>query len=170
MNEPYVSFRVYGTPAPGGSKNAFVPTNKQGQPFRRPNGSIIVNVVDDAGKRNKAWKGIVANYSKIAMSRKQIITCACSTEITFYMHRPNSHFGSKGWVPYVKPSAPKYPAVKPDTLKLARSTEDAMTGIVYEDDALSVDLILKKRYCDHTFPQEGCIITVRLMEDQGTLI
>jgi Holliday junction resolvase RusA-like endonuclease len=38
--------------------------------------------------------------------------------------------------------------VKPDVLKLARAVEDALTGILYRDDAQIVTEVLRKRYGD----------------------
>ena len=47
------------------------------------------------------------------------------------------------------PSVPKkrhFPTVKPDIDKLARAVLDAMTGIVFRDDAQVVSLLAAKRY------------------------
>lgn len=65
-----------------------------------------------------------------------------SVMFTFVMPRPNGHFGTKG----LKPSAPDHPTTKPDALKLCRSTEDALTGVVWNDDSQTVQLDIEKRY------------------------
>jgi Holliday junction resolvase RusA-like endonuclease len=58
----------------------------------------------------------------------------------------------------LKPNAPKYPTTRPDALKLARAAEDALTGIIWTDDAVTVDLTIKKRYGE----LPGVNITVRV--------
>ena len=58
------------------------------------------------------------------------------------MLRPKGHFGKRGLLP----SAPIAPIVKPDLLKLARAVEDALSGLVYKDDAQIVREILDKHY------------------------
>lgn len=47
-----------------------------------------------------------------------------------------------------RPSAPHYPAVKPDATKLVRAVEDALTGICWRDDAQIVNQDVRKRYAD----------------------
>lgn len=62
--------------------------------------------------------------------------------VDFYVPRPKAHIGAKG----VKPSAPHYPTTRPDITKLLRAVEDAMSGIVYRDDAQIVHQQAMKRY------------------------
>lgn len=69
--------------------------------------------------------------------------------------RPKSHYRSDGI--QLKPSAPSCHVIRPDCLKLARSTEDAMTGKVYVDDAQIVKETIEKAYSD----RPGCMIVVR---------
>ena len=69
-------------------------------------------------------------------------------ELMFYLQKP--------------PSAPKkrhHPVVKPDLSKLIRASEDAMTGVLYADDAQIVSLIADKLYGDF----EGVQVTARIM-------
>jgi Holliday junction resolvase RusA-like endonuclease len=75
----------------------------------------------------------------------------------FIMPRPKGHYRSGKHAGEVKDGAPPYPAVKPDAGKLARGTEDALTGIVWRDDSQIVTEVLTKRYG----PQAGCRIRVR---------
>ena len=46
----------------------------------------------------------------------------------------------------LKPSAPKHPIVKPDTTKLMRALEDALTGICWRDDTQVVIQTAHKAY------------------------
>lgn len=50
---------------------------------------------------------------------------------------------------FIKPPSVRkriYPTVKPDLSNLIRSTEDAMSKIVFEDDAQVVEIFAKKKY------------------------
>ena len=93
---------------------------------------------------------------------------ACEVEFVFHRRRPKGHFGSGRNAGVVKASAPAHPTSRPDVLKLARAAEDALTGIVWHDDAAIVDERLRKVWGD----REGCTVTVRLLSveaDASTL-
>ncbi len=52
----------------------------------------------------------------------------------------------------LKPKAAKkrkYPTVKPDLSNIQKGLEDALSGIIFRDDALIVSVISKKRYTDN---------------------
>lgn len=140
-----IAFHVPGIPAPGGSKK-FVGMN------RRTGRALIV---DDAGKRNKDWREAVAWAGKAAMQGKPLLEGPLKVRFEFVMPRPKGHFGARG----LKPSAPAWPAVKPDALKLTRSSEDALTGIVWTDDAQIVKEEIEKRYAAPG-EESGAVITV----------
>lgn len=144
-----VRFFIPGYPAPGGSKSAFVPTNRQtGEPYRK-NGRIIVNVTDAGGAKTKLWRQEVAKAALIAMKEADLApwTCALEVEMIFHLPRPKSHFVGKSVI-HIRPGSPMFPAVRPDCLKLARSTEDACTGIVWRDDGQIVKATHEKVYSD----------------------
>jgi len=144
-----LDFFVPGLPAPGGSKR-FVG-------FGKKTGRAIL--IDDAGKRNKDWRTAVGWHAADAMQGREVITSACEVCMEFVMPRPKAHFRSNGMV---KDSAPVAPTTKPDVLKLARSTEDAMTGIVWRDDSQTFALKLVKRYAAAT-ETIGCRITINAL-------
>jgi crossover junction endodeoxyribonuclease RusA len=146
-----ISFFVPGIPAPGGSKR-FVG-------FGKKTGRAIL--IDDAGQRNKDWRSIVGLCGSAAMREKAIasFTGPLRVKFDFVMPRRKGDFSSKGGV---KPSAPFYHTTKPDVLKLARSTEDALTGIVWNDDAQTAMLELSKRYAGQGEPC-GCQITIQAL-------
>lgn len=107
-----------------------------------------MNVVDDA-RRNKPWRERVAAVAMLAAGDFRAFPRdgALSVSMTFYMQRPKSHyFTSAKRRGQLKPNAPIFPTGKPDVLKLARSTEDALTGIVWRDDCQTVSLQLAKEY------------------------
>jgi crossover junction endodeoxyribonuclease RusA len=122
-----LSFFVPGTPAPGGSKNAF--------PFKRKDGKIGVRVAD-AGKKNKLWRTVVSLYAKKAMhdQSKEIFSGPIVVTLSFSLKRSRKGKG-RPWPDY-----------RPDVLKLARAVEDALTGIVWHDDAQIVAEIISKSF------------------------
>ena len=129
-----LEFFVPGVPAPGGSKKSF---------HHSKTGKIVTM---DMAKRNKPWRESVAFFASQAMGGAGLLDQPLDVTMTFVASRPKGHWGTFRGVPRLKPSAPDYPTVKPDVLKLARSTEDAMTGVVWRDDASTVRLTLAKRY------------------------
>lgn len=136
LNPPCV-FVVYGVPQPAGSKRAF--------PIRRKNGQLGVSVTD-ANPRSAQWKAAVALAAKEAWGRREPSARPMLVMMRFFQTRPASHFGTGKNADKLKESAPRFPCGKPDALKLARGTEDALTGIVYRDDAQTVQLVVEKHY------------------------
>ncbi len=165
MNE--FTFFISGTPAPGGSKRAFVVTNKKtGQPIRaKLTGRIIVNVTDDAGKKNKDWKAVCAVYARAFMQGHEPFYDDVKVEFTFFLKRPQGHYGSGKNAAVLKPSAPPRPRVKPDVLKLMRSTEDALTSIVWVDDSANIRVCGEKVYATPT-DSEGCRVRFVLLRPE----
>jgi len=142
MSRSY-TFVVLGEAEPAGSKKAFVPLHpKTKQPYRRPGGGIVVSVVD-ANPHAKGWKKRVA---KIAHDEcgAPLLTGPVKVTLVFYRERPQSHYGVSGLNKSGR-EAP-FPTTKPDAGKLARGTIDAMTGVMYVDDAQIVEEIAIKRY------------------------
>lgn len=157
-----ITFTVIGTPAPGGSKRAFIPRRRDGTLVTRANGYPLVNVSDAAGQGNKIWRRTVAIEARKIFARP-LAPIALSVQFTFYVKRPLSHYRGQDALRGLHPKAPKYPKGKPDALKLGRSTEDALTGIAWNDDAMNVDLVCRKRYADAGWT--GCEITITPLED-----
>lgn len=131
-------FRVYGTPAPQGSKNGFLVGGK-------------VRIVDQNGNSLKSWRNAVAEMAVQWRQQLQMdtLTGPVHLEIKFFMPKP----------PSVKRALPH---VKPDLDKLIRSTLDALTTAgVYKDDALVVSVYASKEYVKEQPGYEaGALITV----------
>jgi Holliday junction resolvase RusA-like endonuclease len=134
MTQRRITFRVPGIPAPGGSKKAFI-----------PKGWSRAVLTDAGGKKTKDWRSAVALAAYEAMQQEGdgLLGGPLSETITFYLPRPKWHFNSKG---QLKDGAPKWVIVRPDSGKLLRSTEDAMTGVVYDDDSQIARTIVERRY------------------------
>lgn len=140
-------FEVAGKAEPAGSKRAFVP-QKNGQPFRsKTNGRIVVSVVDD-NPNGRDWKNRVGDAARQQWGARLLLTAPLWLKVTFYLLRPKGHHGTGRNAAVVKESAPQFPATKPDVLKLTRAVEDALSGIIYADDAQIVSERIDKRYGD----------------------
>ena len=131
---PVISFFVPGVPQPGGSKRAFV-NKKTGRA-----------IVTEDCKRNKPWRSVVVGIAMQALGTAPPLAGPLVVEFTFFILRPKGHFGSGRNSARLKPSAPGWPVVKPDTTKLVRAVEDALTGIAWVDDALIVEQVARKVY------------------------
>lgn len=133
-------FFADGVPAPGGSKTAFALCDKAGKLVIKTNPKngreSPVLMYSDAGVGNKEWRKIVGWRAKSAMQHAgfSLFTGRLRLTIEFLMPRGKT---------VTRPDH----IIAPDLSKLIRSTEDAMTGIVWEDDCLITDHgPMKKRY------------------------
>lgn len=137
------AFSVFAKPEPAGSKQAFVPLHpKTKEPYRRKSGGIVVSVVDD-NKRSKDWKRLVAKIAREECGTP-LLTGPLRVTLTFYRTRPQSHLASVGLNKAGRETP--FPITKPDSGKLARGTIDALTGVIYVDDAQIVEDFTYKRY------------------------
>jgi Holliday junction resolvase RusA-like endonuclease len=138
----FISFIVEGRPAPQGSKR-----------------SVGGNRFIEVSKYVKPWRDAVALAAKQAVMASDDVSlydCPIVLEITFFIDKP------------AKPKFP-YPAVTPDLSKLVRSTEDALTGIIWVDDSRIVSLIVDEVYIGtHTHYTSGARITVYPKLDVNT--
>lgn len=143
MSARTITFYIAGVPAPAGSRKGFV---------NRKTGGVIMA---PASKRSRPWQAAVSAAAAEAMSG-ELLAGPLELSVVFHMARPLGHFGTGRNRATVKPSAPAYPAVKPDATKLLRAVEDALTGVVWRDDAQVVDQHAHKRYA----PTAGCLVIV----------
>jgi crossover junction endodeoxyribonuclease RusA len=133
-----VTFRVEGMEAaPQGSK-------------RHVGRGIMI----ESCKQVRPWRNMVAAAAIDADA--PLIRGPVSMSVEFLFMRPKSHFRANGTL---KPSAPTVHAVKPDGSKLIRSTEDALSKLVFEDDSRIHQGSWLKRYCNNG-ERPGAIITI----------
>lgn len=125
-----ISFTVYGQAAPAGSKTR----------ASSPDGTRTW--VRDSSKKSYPWKQRVEQVAGETMAGKPLIEGPLLVELHFHAPRPKGHFGVNG----LKPSAPAFPIVAPDVLKLARAVEDALQGVCFRNDAQIVCETLMKSY------------------------
>lgn len=132
-----IRFEVLGQPATKGSARAFV--------VRRGGGPPRAIITNDAGEKAKTWAAVVGDAARKAMGTARPFDGPIRVAVTFHLPRPQAHFNSKG---ALKPNAPTHVDRKPDGDKLERCTWDALTGIVFTDDARIASWTGEKRYSD----------------------
>jgi Holliday junction resolvase RusA-like endonuclease len=139
-----ITIDIIGDPKPGGSKR-FLGMSKAGRAI----------IADDA-KHNADWKTSV-RVQACSQYRGQPLAGELEVQATLYKARPRGHFNSKGEIK-AKHRASLGPSTRPDATKLWRSTEDALTGILWYDDAQIVTQTQMKRWADGRAP--GCVVVV----------
>lgn len=119
-----VEFTVYGQPATKGSTRSWVhPTTKK-----------VITKGDAKGL--SAWTAAVRQEAK---QHAQAFTDGpVVITLAFHLTRPKS----------VSVRQRPYPTAKPDLDKLVRACKDAMTAVLWKDDAQVIDIHTSKRYTD----------------------
>jgi Holliday junction resolvase RusA-like endonuclease len=135
-------FFVPGKPQTAGSKRAFP---------HRTTGRIIV--VDDC-KGGKVWRKAVQYHAGTVC--KAMLAGPLAVSVVFVMPRPLSHRKKDGTT---APGAPRYHIVKPDTTKMLRAIEDALTGVAWIDDAQVIVQTAAKRYARYG-EEPGARVTI----------
>lgn len=142
----WFGFFVNGKPATAGSKRAI--------PVRRKNGETVTIVTDD-NKRSKPWMQEVAHTAHSVWPWDPL-EGAVDVEFYFCRARPASHY-SKRDSGMLLPSAPLVWDTRPDGLKLTRCAEDALTGLVWRDDAQVHHHVIAKAWAR----LDGLLVRVR---------
>ena len=137
-----MTFIVYGSPAPQGSKRAFV--------MKGTGRAVLV----ESSKAVKPWREAVVQavmFQSPPGTRTDPILFRgpVALDVTFTLARPKS--AKKG----------ARPAGRPDIDKLVRSTLDALTTAgVFEDDGRVVSLITQKYYVGHDLKFDDNILAI----------
>jgi Holliday junction resolvase RusA-like endonuclease len=147
---------VYGIPQPQGSKSARVlPHEVRAKGDQCVGGRAILTEGFGEGPRDrKSWRDAVAEAGRAWLTAHDAPAPLDGPLVMwawFYLPRP--------------PSAPKsvtLPFRKPDNSKLLRSVEDALSGILYVDDARFVDSHISKRFAINTPPHAVIEIEIAL--------
>ncbi len=142
-----MKFFVPGVPAPKGSARAFVIGGRA--------------VVTAANKATRPWEQAVKIAAWEARDPNELVIAgAVEVEIEFLFLRKKGDFNAKG---AMKPSAPRHHVKKPDSDKLLRCALDALTGVLFFDDAQVISASTAKRYCQPG-EQPGCYIELEPVE------
>lgn len=115
MNLVY-SLRVYGNPAPQGSKK-----------------HVGNGVMVEMSAKVKPWRAAVADAARDV--RFELLDEELVVDMVFSFVRPRIHYRVGRYAHLLRDTAPLRPASRPDLSKLARATEDALTGVLYRDDS-----------------------------------
>lgn len=139
--ETLVEFFVAGEPKAKGSMRSI--------PFQDKAGKLHVNTFHDT-KSGTAWERITKLAALESWGSRPTFKDAVRVDLTFTLKRPKT----------VSEKKRPQPIVKPDIDKLARSVLDAVTGVVFADDAQVTGLVATKRYGNDTEPTG---VTVRIL-------
>jgi Holliday junction resolvase RusA-like endonuclease len=146
--ECHVGFFVPGKPATAGSKKGF---------YHHKLNRVLM-VPDNAKAR--PWSADVKAYAMIALEgRGPVQAEPLFVKTEFVLSRPQGHFGTGRNAHLLKDSAPVWSMSKPDTTKMLRCLEDALTGIVWHDDNQVAVHVASKRYA-HLAETPGAHVTV----------
>lgn len=123
-----ICFVCFCHPEPQGSARGF--------PIQRQNGKMGVSITSD-NRKLKPFRQAIAQTAMLAIDTRPFAAkhIPVRMEIDFYFQKPAS-----------APKKRLFPVVKPDADKLARSIFDALTGIVFADDAQVIDCRVRKHY------------------------
>ncbi len=129
----HIEFRVYGLPAPQGSK-------------RHVGGGVMV----ESSKKVKPWRQDVVAAAVEAVGHAETFTAFTGpvhVRVVFTFPRPKYHYGTGRNAGVLKATAPVVVASKPDIDKLLRSTFDALsTAGIWRDDNLAAEVTTTKVY------------------------
>lgn len=131
---PVLTFTVVGLPQTKGSGRAIV-SKTTGRAFYKPD-----------NPKTKSWQQTIAATASVALLRQEHRGCRFTEgglylEVGFYLPRPKALMTKTKAVmtfPHTK---------KPDLDKLIRATKDALSSVVWSDDAQVVHVVARKRYC-----------------------
>lgn len=115
------TFKVLGLPQTKGS----------GQPFRRKDGRLGVR---NDNPKAKGWERTI--NAVVQSWPHGVQEGAVDLRLVLLLDRPKSISAKK------RPE----PIVKPDVDKLLRTILDALTGVIYKDDAQVIDVRVRKEY------------------------
>lgn len=102
-------------------------------------------IITEDCKSSKEWRATVALFAHEYWGVDPL-KGPLKLEIIFDMPRPKNHFVGGQKTRGLKLTAPSVCITRPDASKLTRSTEDALTGILWDDDAQIVEQHIKKQY------------------------
>lgn len=140
MTEP-LRFIVYGDPLPKGSVRAFMPKG-----FSHP-------VLTSATKGLKDWERKIASAAQV-QATGILLTGALHVTIAFFLSRPKS-----------LPKRMRLHTKRPDLDKLIRGATDALTGVIYKDDAQIVSILSTKHYTAHDDEAPRAEFSITLAEE-----
>lgn len=142
-----LTFTVYGVAQPKGNMRAFQP---RGMKFP---------IVTETNRNVRSWSQLVAEGAGNELSKQpdpRVITDPVRVTAEFHLPRPKKYQRRGLVVAHCK---------APDLDKLVRAVLDALSAVVFDDDAQVVELLAIKRYADvDRVPH----VTIRVEATPGT--
>jgi Holliday junction resolvase RusA-like endonuclease len=159
-----IALTVRGKPEPRGSKipvtvykdvvdpaTGKVVYDVDGRPFRTPKKTASgrpMQYVRDDNPNSTPWMQKITREAKAKFAGMDPLAGPLELKLRFYLERPGYHFGTGKNAGLLKARySDAMHTVRPDRLKLARAVEDALTGVLYVDDAQTVTGPVEKFYC-----------------------
>jgi Holliday junction resolvase RusA-like endonuclease len=144
-----IAFTVYGIAQPKGNMRAL---QLRGMKFP---------IVTDSNKGIRSWSQLVAEGASQALhdlppERRGLLLEAVRITVVFHLPRPKK---------YQKAGLPVAHLTRPDLDKLTRGVLDALTGVLWQDDAQVVELVAAKLYADVAAVPR---VDVRIVRTAGT--
>lgn len=141
-------FTVAGKPETKGSTKSFgfvVKNPTTGQPVMNRSGRpLIRTITTNDNPKAKSWQQLIAERAANALidaNLQPFADGAVVLDVWFYFPRPQKFLIAK-WAHVDVPHT-----TKPDADKCLRVVKDALSQVVYRDDARVVDAYVHKRYC-----------------------
>jgi len=129
-----ITFFAQGRPLPKGSMRGFCIKGRA--------------VLTSSTKNLKPGQRVISHAAKAEMDGERPVDYAVNIYLEFYFLRPKNHFVANNRVRGLKESAPEDMISRPDIDKLARSTLDGLTGVVYDDDSRAIMVEASKQWCE----------------------
>ena len=129
-----IAFTAYGVPQPKGSMRVYQPTG------------ATRAILTDGNRNVKQWQRLIAAAARSALDAlpepdRRMLPGGVRCEIRYYLPRPTRYTTRKYRNGYVVPHT-----TRPDLDKLTRGIFDAMTHVIWHDDAQVVELVTTKQY------------------------
>lgn len=131
-----LSFTVLGKPATKGSTQSYAIKRGDGSLVYRENGNVAV-ATHDANPNGGAWAqavGYAALRARAAAGAELLRNAPFAIDVAFYETRGKGHYGTGRNAGRLLPSAPMFPAKRPDVDKQLRAILDPLTGVIWADD------------------------------------
>ncbi len=100
----------------------------------------------DTNAKSAPWMATVAAAASEAMNGQPLLDGPLMLTVRFNFPRPKSHYRTGKHSAELRADAPSRHGKKPDCDKLLRAICDAMTGVVYHDDAQLSTVFAWKHY------------------------
>ncbi|MGH2938288.1 MAG: RusA family crossover junction endodeoxyribonuclease [Solirubrobacterales bacterium] len=127
-----------------------------------------VSVSDVKAKELKKRRVVIEEAITAAMAEQGYLMpddgVPFAVEVVFYRQRGKGHYRSGKFDRLLKPDAPASPTTSPDTTKLWRGEEDALTGLLWQDDARVVKQLITEEFV-HRWEDPKVTIKVFLLPE-----